>query len=72
MRILSNESKRWKMIGLTRRRLLRTSGGQEGLYYNVVILRHITGFLMYIDRSIWDTRDVMMVAVDSEEVLRVR
>jgi len=52
MRILSNESKRRNMIGLTRRRLLRTSGGQEGVHYNVVILRHITGFLMYIDRSI--------------------
>jgi len=52
MRILSNESKMRKMRGLTRLRLLRTSGMQEGVHYNVVILRHITGFLMYIDRSI--------------------
>jgi len=53
MRILSNESKRRKMIGLTRRRLLRTSGGQVGVHYNVVILRHIAGFRMSIDRSIY-------------------
>jgi len=52
MRILSNESKRVKMIRLARGRLLRTSGGQVGVYYNAVILLHIAGFLMYIDRSI--------------------
>jgi len=40
------------MIGLTSQRLLPTSGGQEGVQYNVVILRHMAGFLMYMDRSI--------------------
>jgi len=53
MRKLPNESKRRKVIGLTRgRRLLRTSGRHEGVHYNVVILRHIGGFLVYIDGSI--------------------
>jgi len=52
MRIHSNESKRPEMIGRTGQRLLRTSGGQECVHYNVVILRHIAGFLMDIDRSI--------------------
>jgi len=53
MRILPNESKRRKVIGLTRgRRLLRTSSWHEGIPYNVVILRHIRGFLVYINGSI--------------------
>jgi len=52
MRIVSNESKRRKMIGLTRWWLLRSFGGQEGVDYNVVILRYIAGFLISIDRSI--------------------
>jgi len=53
MRILPNQSKRRRVIGLTRgRRLLRTSGRHEGVPYNVVILRHIHGFLVYINRSI--------------------
>jgi len=53
MRILSNESKRRNMIGLTRQgRLLRPSRGQENVHYNVVILHHIAGFLMYIDGSL--------------------
>jgi len=47
MRKLPNESKRRKVIGLTRgRRLLCTSGHYEGVHYNVVILRHIGGFLV--------------------------
>ena len=53
MRILPNESKRRKVVGLTRgRRLLRTSSQHEGIPYNVVILRHVHGFLLYIDGSI--------------------
>jgi len=53
MRKIPNESKRQKVIGLTRgRHLLRTSGRHEGVHYNVVILRHIGGFLGYIDGSI--------------------
>jgi len=53
IRKLPNDSKRWKVIGLTgRRRLLRPSGRHEGVHYNVVILRHIGGFLVYIDGSI--------------------
>jgi len=40
------------MIGLTRQGLLRTSGRQEAVNYNIVFLRHIAGFLMYLDRSI--------------------
>jgi len=53
MRKLPNESKRPKVIGLTRgRRLLGTYSRHEGIHYNVVILRHIGGFLVYIDGSI--------------------
>jgi len=53
MRILPNESKMRKVIGLTRGpRLLRTSSRHEGVRYNVVILRHIRGFLVYINGSI--------------------
>ena len=53
MRILPNQSERRKVIGLTRgRRLLRTSGWHEGIPYNIVILRHIHGFLVYINGSI--------------------
>ena len=53
MRILPNESKMQKVIGLTRAWcLLRTSGQHEGVPYNVVILRHIRGFLVYINGSI--------------------
>jgi len=53
MRILPNESKRRKVIGLTRgRRLLDTSGQHEGVSYNVVILPHIPEFLVYINGSI--------------------
>jgi len=53
MRILPNESKRRKVIGLTcKGGLLRTSGRHEGVPYNVVILRDIRGFLVYIDGSI--------------------
>jgi len=53
MSVLSNESKRWKVIGLTRgQRLLPTSGRHAAVPYNVVILRHVRGFLMYIDSII--------------------
>jgi len=53
MRILPNESRRRKVIGLTHeRRLLRTSGRHEGVPYNVGLLHHIRGFLMYLDGSI--------------------
>jgi len=53
MRILPNKSKRRKMIALTSgRRLLRTSGQHQGVPYNVVILRRIPGFLVYLDGSI--------------------
>ena len=53
MRKLPNERKRRKVIGLTRgRRVLHTSGRHEGVHYNVVILRRIRGFLVYIDGSI--------------------
>jgi len=53
MRILPHESKRRKVIGLTRgRRLLRTSSRHDSVPYNVVILRHIRGSLVYINGSI--------------------
>jgi len=53
MRILPNECKRWKVIGLTHGPYpMRTSGRYKGVPYNVVILRHIHGFLVYIDGSI--------------------
>jgi len=53
MRILPKESKRRKLIGLTRgRRLLRTSGRHERVPYHLVILRHNREFLVYIDGSI--------------------
>jgi len=53
-----------------RRRLLPTSGRHAGVPYNVVILRHIRGFLVYIDGSFRDTSDVITVAV--VDVLSVR
>ena len=53
MRILPNDSKKRKVIGLTRgRHLLRTAGRPEAVPYTVVILRHIRGFLVYINGSI--------------------
>jgi len=53
MGILPNENNRRKVIRVTcGRLLLRPSGRHEGLPFNVVILRHIGGFLVYIDGSI--------------------
>jgi len=53
MRILPNESIRRKVIALAHVwRLLRTSSQDAGIPYNVVILRHIRGFFVYIDGSI--------------------
>jgi len=53
MRILLKERKRPKLIGLRRGGcLLHTFGRHEGVPYNVIILRHICGFLVYIDDSI--------------------
>jgi len=54
IKILPNESKRRKVLGLTRgRRLLRSSGRHEGVLHNIVILGHLRGFLVYIDGSIY-------------------
>jgi len=68
---LPNQSTRRKLIGLTYGRcLLRGSGLHEMVYYTLVILGNIGGFLVYIDGCIQDTCDMITVAV--VEVLSVR